>query len=351
MSIKNIITTLMLSVFCSVWVYSQTNNNRWAANDIKEAYDDNGERVAKQSPLNLPKELALCGGEEGEVEIAGKFKEIRWNTGAKTPYITVQDTGVYTVTVYDGQEWFKDSIHVVRVPELKFKPSQTKVLCEGKLIRLTGDMDGKAWQWNNNSNKWGISVSTPGEYLVTSSNECYSITDTFHVVKASAAPTQFSIQIATCLKNNIPITAFGPAENYKWNTGQTTQSITVNSGGDYLVTFKVCDSTYTQNFTVDVKARSVNPLYFPNVFTPNSDNINDNFKMVGATDQITDFSISIFNRWGVLLFKSTDPSFEWNGTYKGAVVPDGVYFYGGGYHHNCSGDQYIPIEGSISVQR
>lgn len=312
------------------------------------AYEENDD---KESPLNLPDELALCGTEEGEIEIQGKFKEIVWSTGAKTPYITVQDTGMYHVKVFDGLEWYHDSIRVVRVAELKYNPSQTSILCEGKTARLTGNMDAKSWIWNTGASKWGIAVSKPGDYFVVSSNECYTITDTFHVIKSGELSIKSIETIPTCLKNNIPVTAFGPAENYKWSTGHTSQQILVNSGGTYEVSFKVCDSLVTQAFTVDVKARSANPLYFPNVFTPNNDNINDEFRMVGSTDQITDYQISIFNRWGVLMFKSDDPNFEWNGTYKGSVVPDGVYFYGGRYRHNCTGEQYISIEGTINVQR
>lgn len=348
MSVKTLTICFAFCLLCLGVSYAQVNQNDWPAETI--AYDENGD-VVENDPLKLPDVLSLCGGEEGEIEISGKFKEIQWSNGAKTSSIVVQDTGMYYVSVFNGTEWFKDSIHVIRIPELRAKATKTVVLCEGKIVKITGNTEAKSWEWSTGTKKWGISVTLPGTYYVSSSNDCYTVTDTFQVVKSAGYPTTLSTAVPTCLKNNIPLNAFGPADNYKWSTGQTSQQIIVNNEGGYSVTFKVCDSVFTQNFTVDIKARSANPLYFPNVFTPNGDNTNDNFRMVGATDQITEFQISIFNRWGVLLYKSNEPTFEWNGVYKGSVVPDGVYFYGGGYKHNCTGDQFIPVEGSITVQK
>lgn len=54
--------------------------------------------------------------------------------------------------------------------------------------------------------------------------------------------------------------------------------------------------------------------YSPNVFTPNGDMENDNFKLLGKNDPCKDvMQVSIYNRWGNMVFYSTDPNFEWNG--------------------------------------
>lgn len=42
---------------------------------------------------------------------------------------------------------------------------------------------------------------------------------------------------------------------------------------------------------------------------------------------MVDFEVRIVNRWGEILFSSNDPDFKWDGTYKGEVVPEGVYVY------------------------
>ena len=67
-------------------------------------------------------------------------------------------------------------------------------------------------------------------------------------------------------------------------------------------------------------------VIIPNIFTPNGDNINDEF-FINATD-IVNFSCKIYDRWGTLVFQFTDVSKGWNGKEKnGTACYDGVYYY------------------------
>lgn len=72
------------------------------------------------------------------------------------------------------------------------------------------------------------------------------------------------------------------------------------------------------------------PLYeLPNIFTPNGDNANDFFISLPYR-YVKDIEIKIYDRWGLLLFETTDPDVMWNGTNaKGSKAPcsDGTYFY------------------------
>lgn len=66
-------------------------------------------------------------------------------------------------------------------------------------------------------------------------------------------------------------------------------------------------------------------FYVPNIFTPNADGLNDSFSFVGAGVDDSDFRMDIFNRWGNLVYHSTDRDGSWDGKYMGAPVSDGVY--------------------------
>ena len=71
---------------------------------------------------------------------------------------------------------------------------------------------------------------------------------------------------------------------------------------------------------------SCNFYEIPNVFTPNGDDIND--RLVAKTSglvEVVDFKI--FNRNGQILFQTSEPKLNWDGTYKGKIVSPGVYFY------------------------
>jgi gliding motility-associated-like protein len=75
----------------------------------------------------------------------------------------------------------------------------------------------------------------------------------------------------------------------------------------------------------DVQARIVPLLDVPNAFTPNGDGINDKLFVRGFG--ISKMDWKIFNRWGAMVFESTDRNEGWDGTYKGVVQPSEVYHY------------------------
>ncbi len=72
------------------------------------------------------------------------------------------------------------------------------------------------------------------------------------------------------------------------------------------------------------------PSYWlPNVFTPNGDGSNDFFIPLNPYKYVESIQIEIYNRWGQVVFETTDPDINWDGIHKdaGTMVPDGVYYY------------------------
>jgi gliding motility-associated-like protein len=63
----------------------------------------------------------------------------------------------------------------------------------------------------------------------------------------------------------------------------------------------------------------------PNAFTPNGDGINDVFRVEG--EGITELQLSIFNRWGELIFDGEELERGWDGDYHEIHVQDGVYVW------------------------
>ena len=64
----------------------------------------------------------------------------------------------------------------------------------------------------------------------------------------------------------------------------------------------------------------------PNAFSPNNDGHDDCFGLK-YWGQISSLELTIYNRWGQLLFMTTDPQGCWDGTYKGVPQPAGGYVY------------------------
>lgn len=68
-------------------------------------------------------------------------------------------------------------------------------------------------------------------------------------------------------------------------------------------------------------------LFAPNTFTPDGDGFNDSWRVHILGVDVYDFHLSIFNRWGEMVFESHDPEGIWDGTYGGKIVPPGTYVW------------------------
>lgn len=66
---------------------------------------------------------------------------------------------------------------------------------------------------------------------------------------------------------------------------------------------------------------------FPNGFTPDGDGLNDVFLPVTGDFTPTAYRLLVFNRWGEVIFESADFRQGWDGTYKGRLAPQGIYYY------------------------
>ena len=97
--------------------------------------------------------------------------------------------------------------------------------------------------------------------------------------------------------------------------------------GCYVVT--AIDSVGNESAFSDRVCGDNCPEYtLPNVFTPNSDRVNDQF-IPFPYRGVKEIDLQVFNRWGQIVFTTQDPAIQWDGTLNndGEPVPDGVYFY------------------------
>ncbi|MFN0203203.1 MAG: HYR domain-containing protein [Bacteroidia bacterium] len=123
------------------------------------------------------------------------------------------------------------------------------------------------------------------------------------------------------------------AVSYSWDFGDgnsatnTNPRYTYTETGEYTVTLTAynkygsCPTTYQMAFII-IPAGNI---FIPNAFSPNDDGINDE---VGVTGEgIITFNWQIFDRWGVKVYETSNPSDKWNGVIKGKTAPEGAYTY------------------------
>jgi gliding motility-associated-like protein len=66
-------------------------------------------------------------------------------------------------------------------------------------------------------------------------------------------------------------------------------------------------------------------IYAPNAFTPDGDEFNQSWSVIMEGIDITVFDLLVYNRWGEVIWASKDVNATWDGTYKGKIVPAGIY--------------------------
>ena len=126
------------------------------------------------------------------------------------------------------------------------------------------------------------------------------------------------------------------ADYYQWNIYRGSDRIlqrneaqhqyTFNEPGNYRAVVGMSNSHDCQLDSVEfLISVSESMLTVPNVFTPNGDGMNDEFRVVYRS--IKEFHGWVYNRWGHKVYEWTDPSKGWDGTIGGRPAAEGAYYY------------------------
>jgi gliding motility-associated-like protein len=218
--------------------------------------------------------------------------------------------------------------------------SSAAVICPGETVTLTA-MGGSVYQWNGNVTDSAASiivapVVTTTYYVAGTTALCGNGNDTITVNVDSFIPAQFSFSSEKC-SAEIGFNNSSPGANdYLWNFGDGTTSqvyspVHTYGQGSYNVIMytnpgMLCVDSTLQ--VVSVSDSSPTAINFPNVFTPNNDGVNDEFRITGFSE-CSSYYLSIFNRWGQKIFETNTPEKTfWDGKNgdKKEIV-EGVYYY------------------------
>jgi gliding motility-associated-like protein len=93
----------------------------------------------------------------------------------------------------------------------------------------------------------------------------------------------------------------------------------------YVVRANPVDGNLVQSVSNRVSVIKDPNLFYPTAFTPNNDQLNDIFNVYGQ--YIVSFEMNIFNRWGELMYTTTDLQQGWDGNFRGNPMPEGTYTF------------------------
>jgi len=216
-------------------------------------------------------------------------------------------------------------------------------LCEGNEIFLDASEYGQSFLWEDGSIESQIMIDEPGEYLVEVVSGCDSALVTYLVEEGENLDVYFSNELlpinqSESINLNPTINNEGSLLNISWS------DLSSNSLSCYDCpnpeASPISDQDYTvyveneyciDSATVEVIVDETRYIYIPNIFSPNSDGINDYFFFQSPYSG-TILSFSVFDRWGNLLFETNSAELNnersgWNGISAGARVEPGVYIW------------------------
>lgn len=196
--------------------------------------------------------------------------------------------------------------------------------------------------WNYGDGEVGTSAAhdfaSPGTYEIRLvATNAIGCTDTATTIITIQAPVtaSFSASMEPCSQELQMTNSSTGATSFNWSfgdgavSGERDPDHEYSEGGSYIITLIAGDANGcadTASVEVDASLAGIAAGYFvPNVFTPNGDQINDVFQVVGPVE-CKGPSIRIFNRWGEQVFESTANA-PWDGTVAGQLAPDGIYVY------------------------
>lgn len=119
---------------------------------------------------------------------------------------------------------------------------------------------------------------------------------------------------------------------FEWSTGETTNTLTTTTPGTYTVNYFPGNNACAEQYVFEVRLIDCEQILdIPEAFTPNNDGLNDHFTIFG--EDIVQFDITIYNRWGELVYSSSDAgelndlNRGWDGTHKGKLQNVGTFVY------------------------
>lgn len=190
--------------------------------------------------------------------------------------------------------------------------------------------------------QFSYQFATPGSYqleaIVQYSDHCMTeiiLEDFITAHEQPVADFTYTPDAPDVFNNEVTFTDLSQGEitSWQWDFGDFTSSGLTNpthafqQPGEYAVQLTVTSPGICVDSTIQqINIKNAIRLYLPNVFSPNLDGVNDVF-LPYYVGELYNYQITIFNRWGGMVFQSENPEEGWNGNGQSRPAEVGVYTY------------------------
>ncbi len=256
----------------------------------------------------------------------------------QNPVAVLTQTTDLIVTVFGAngcRDW--DTVNVPVTPTPVAQITGPPLLCRGERTVLLGS-GGDILLWSTGESTVRIDVfpsQTTLYTLTTFVDGCPSLPDSLvmtvdtmlPIADFFADPDSGILPFSTTFFNQSQL-----GSSWLWDFGDGNGSTSFSPSHEYQDTGRfdvlliVTSATGCRDSAVQrVIVGADFTIYIPNAFTPNGDGLNDFFfvKWIG----VKEFHVMLFDRWGMMIYESFDPDFQWDGSLHDKGVQEGVYTY------------------------
>jgi gliding motility-associated-like protein len=287
--------------------------------------------------------------------------------------------GEYVVSVFgnnpqcgDGKTVYKQ-VSVHERPQAAFKYDLS---CQGAKVTFTDQsiaadavLNKYTWTIHSASGEESIFNGNPnvvvfdtiGNYNVSLiTTDLLGCIDTANAIIAINAKPESSFEYIENPNNNGELQFDNQttgASEYFWDLGNNTFSalfepvVKYDLEGNYTIMLVAINLNGCKDTTMR-KYYFMPGLWLPNAFSPNNNNQNELFRPVTQRTTLDPYQLLVFDRWGQLIFKTTNPAEGWDGKYNGQPCPAGGYSYLIQYREaKIESSKTVTLRGMVSLIR
>jgi len=225
-----------------------------------------------------PSSSTICEGNSVILSAPTGFDTYLWSNGETTQSITVFDSGTYSCTVGQAgcfsQPSEPSTITVIPTPPAPtIAANGATTFCEGDSVTLTASTEFDRYSWSTGDTTQSITVYDSGIYscIFISENACAGEPALIFVTENPLPNTPNITAVGDtelCEGDDLTLNAPAGFDTYEWSTGESTQSIIVNTAGTYDVT--LTDTNGCQSAPSAPITTTINPLPAAPIISANS---------------------------------------------------------------------------------
>lgn len=291
------------------------------------------------SPCDYTNVFQNAGPQEGHPDI---LEKLLTNPNFKAFYINryadLLNTAFKCDSIMDHFTYFKN----ILTPEMP---------------RQISRWGGSLAEWNQNMDTLQNKIQRRCAFIESKITSCYNVTGPFQITVDVDPPGAGNVKLNALWLNNfqwngkyfggVPLSFevatidtatyefdYWEFQNHNPSPGTNNDSVSIN----------LATSDHVIAHFVEKNSDAV----FPTAFTPNGDGLNDVLSLKGLR-YVKNVTVEIWNRWGQLVFSSSDPEKGWDGNFQGVAAQTGVYAYLIKYTNSKNEEKYT--KGNVTLLR